>query len=247
MRYFVELAYHGGAYSGWQGQKNAIGIQQVVSESLSKILRQPIEIVGSGRTDAGVHALGQVAHFDYDKFLPQDFVYKFNAVLPDDISVRDCYRVVDDAHARFSALSRSYRYLISREKDPFHREVSWLFVGQLDVEAMQKAAQYLIGLHDFTAVSKLKKGEENHHCHIFQAEWIEQKGKIYFDITANRFLWRMVRLLVGGMVEVGRGKMQPTDFYDIILNKERGKLDNAAPAQGLFLTKIHYESKIKIK
>jgi tRNA pseudouridine38-40 synthase len=246
-RYFLEIAYHGKDYSGWQSQDNGVGVQEVVESALLRILGQNIEIVGSGRTDAGVHALQQIAHFDIDKDLPQNFLYSTNSVLPPALVIKDCFEVLPSTHARYSAISRSYLYRISRKKDPFDWETSWLFTGRLNIDSMIQAAHLLTQIQDFTAVSKYKADQLNHDCQVKQALWYEQGDKLCFEITANRFLWRMVRLLVGAMVDIGRDRLKISDFEELLLKKERGRINSAAPAKGLFLCRIDYESNVKIK
>ncbi len=247
MRFFLEIAYCGKDFVGWQSQNNGLGVQQVIEQVLEQILRRTVQITGSGRTDAGVHASGQVAHFDVEEDLPPNFVYSLNSILPPSIAIKDCYPVSENAHARFSALSRSYLYCISRTKDPFSTQTSWQFTGRLNLEAMQEAAELLYSISDFTSVSKFKQEESNHICKIHHAQWRQEENRFYFKITANRFLWRMVRLLVGAMVEIGRGDLKLTDFERILTSTTRGLLHNAAPAHGLFLTHVDYESNIKIK
>ena len=243
MRYFAELSYKGTAYCGWQRQPNASSVQQTIEEALSTILRESVEIVGAGRTDTGVHAAFYVAHFDTSRPIanPADFVYHLNALLPEDIVFGRIYEVDSEAHARFDATEREYRYYIEPRKNPFTRTTSWQLTTPLDVEAMNRAAQVLLTTEDFTTFAKLGSNNTNNICHIFRAEWIEiECGMLVFVFRANRFLRNMVRAVVGTLVDVGRGKITPEEFADIVASRNLSRSSSSAPAAGLFLTDVLY-------
>ena len=243
MRYFAELSYKGTAYCGWQRQPNASSVQQTIEEALSTILRESVEIVGAGRTDTGVHAAFYVAHFDTSRPIenPADFVYHLNALLPEDVAFGRIYEVDSEAHARFDATEREYRYYIEPRKNPFTRTTSWQLTTPLDVEAMNRAAQVLLTTEDFTTFAKLGSNNTNNICHIFRAEWIEiECGMLVFVFRANRFLRNMVRAVVGTLVDVGRGKITPEEFADIVASRNLSRSSSSAPAAGLFLTDVLY-------
>ena len=250
MRYFAELSYKGPAYCGWQRQPNAPSVQQTIEEALSTLLRESVEVVGAGRTDTGVHAAFYVAHFDTSRPIanPSDFVYHLNALLPEDIAFGRIYEVDDDAHARFDATEREYRYYIESRKNPFTRATSWQLTTPLDVNAMNRAAQVLLATEDFTTFAKLGSNNTNNICHIFRAEWIEiECGMLVFVFRANRFLRNMVRAVVGTLVDVGRGKSTPEEFADIVASRNLSRSSSSAPAAGLFLTDVSYNGLEKDK
>ncbi len=245
MRYFAELSYKGTAYCGWQRQPNAPSVQQTIEEALSTILRERIEVVGAGRTDTGVHAAFYVAHFDTSKAIenPESVVYHLNALLPEDIAFGRIYVVADDAHARFDATEREYRYYIQSRKDPFTKATTWQLTTPLNMEAMQRAADVLLATEDFTTFAKLGSNNTNNICHIFRAEWVEiECGMIVFIFRANRFLRNMVRAVVGTLVDVGRGKITPEEFAEIVASRDLSRCSSSAPASGLFLTDVKYSN-----
>ncbi len=250
MRYFAELSYKGTAYCGWQRQPNSPSVQQTIEEALSTILRESVEIVGAGRTDTGVHAAFYVAHFDTSRPIanPSDFVYHLNALLPEDIAFGRIYEVDSEAHARFDATEREYRYYIKPRKNPFTRATSWQLTTPLDVNAMNRAAKVLLTTEDFTTFAKLGSNNTNNICHIFRAEWIEiECGMLVFVFRANRFLRNMVRAVVGTLVDVGRGKITPEEFADIVASRNLSRSSSSAPAAGLFLTDVSYNGLEKDK
>lgn len=250
MRYFAELSYKGTAYCGWQRQPNAPSVQQTIEEALSTILRENVEVVGAGRTDTGVHAAFYVAHFDTSKPIanPDSFVYHLNALLPEDVAFKRIYAVEDEAHARFDATEREYRYYIEPHKNPFTKATSWQLTTPLDMEAMNRAAQVLLATEDFTTFAKLGSNNTNNICHIFRAEWIEiECGMLVFVFRANRFLRNMVRAVVGTLVDVGRGKITPEEFADIVASRNLSRSSSSAPAAGLFLTDVSYNGLEKDK
>ncbi|MCL1938732.1 MAG: tRNA pseudouridine(38-40) synthase TruA [Candidatus Azobacteroides sp.] len=244
-RYFIYLAYNGKNYCGWQIQPNGISVQAKIEESMSLLLRAPIRITGAGRTDAGVHASLMVAHFDSPKNRTETvgLTDKLNGILPPDIVVKAIVAVKADAHARFDALSRTYRYFITTEKYPFCNELLYRQFHPLDYGSMNEAAQILMEYTDFTSFSKLHTDVKTNNCLIKKAIWTKETDKIsVFTIQADRFLRNMVRAIVGTLLEVGRGKLSITEFRQVIESKDRGKAGSSAPAHALFLTNIEYPS-----
>ncbi len=242
-RYFLLLSYDGTAYHGWQIQPNAQSVQEHLEQALSRILQEDIRLTGAGRTDTGVHARQFFAHFNTRKEnLQQDrrFIYGLNGILPPDIAAKAVYPVKDHCHARFDAISRSYEYIIARQKDPFYQQYAWLLKGGLEVARMNCAALVLLQYQDFTSFSKLHAEVKTNNCNVSHAEWQSRGDKLVFTITANRFLRNMVRAIVGTLVDVGFGKISPEGFRDIIEAKDRGLASASAPAKGLFLTSVEY-------
>lgn len=247
LRYFIELAYKGTNYHGWQYQPNAISVQQIVNESLSTILREEINVVGAGRTDTGVHAKQLFAHFDVEKELDCDLIiYKLNGLFPDDIVIKSLKEMKEDAHARFDALSRSYEYHLLLCKDPFSKETSWqLSNTTLNVVKMNEAADILVTYSNFKSFSRSNSDVKTYECKITEAKWLEVEGGLVFIISANRFLRNMVRAVVGTMVEIGKGKIELNSFKGIIESKDRSEAGPSAPPQGLFLTAVNYPKGIE--
>jgi tRNA pseudouridine38-40 synthase len=246
-RYFIELAYKGTAYHGWQIQHNAVSVQQLLNRALSLKLKETIETTGSGRTDKGVHALQQFAHFDYRKQLNgENLVYQLNRVLPHDISVKRIMEVQPEAHARFDALSRSYVYKINRQKDPFSVETSYYSRGELDLDMMNQAAAVIKTTRDFESFSKVKTDVNHFLCHISRSEWITGNNMLTYLVTADRFLRGMVRALVGTMLDIGTGKTSLATFEKIISSRDRMLAGRAVPAHGLFLSEVTYPASIFI-
>ena len=248
-RYFIYLSYNGARYCGWQNQPNGLSIQQCVEEALSTIHRQPVHIVGAGRTDAGVHARQMAAHFDLDNPL-YDMIFmteKLNNFLPYDIVVERIVRVKADAHARFDALSRTYQYSISDYKDPFmYDRVCRMSLKGIDFERMNEACKILLEYSDFTSFSKLHTDAKTNICHIDFAQW-EQEGKNWvFTIKADRFLRNMVRAIVGTLFEVGRKKLSLSDFRHVIEAKNRCMAGASVPAKGLSLVDITHPAELFI-
>ena len=241
MRYFIHMAYNGTRYCGWQIQPNALSVQGDLNDALSRILGETVETVGAGRTDSGVHASCFYAHFDTDKTLNlQDVVYKLNRILSHDIVIYDVFPVADDLHARFSALSRTYTYTITKVKNPFAFETEFYVPQKINVDAMNSACGLLIGTHDFTSFSKLHTDVKNNICTVTKAHWEENDRQIIFTITANRFLRNMVRSIVGTLLDIGRGKISESQFADIIASKNRQNAGQSIPACGLILCDIEY-------
>ncbi len=242
MRYFIELSYHGLNYHGWQVQPDVVTVQEKLTEAFSVILGDKIDIVGAGRTDAGVHALQLFAHFDVDvEFDVAEIKQKINAFLSDDIVVASIFRVNKDAHARFDAVSRSYEYRIWLGRNPFLLETTWQIHQQkLDVNKMNDAAEVLLNYTNFKCFSKSKTDVRTYNCDITEAIWMLEDNRLTFHITANRFLRNMVRAIVGTLIEVGLGKKTKEDMIAIIKSEDRSKAGTSVPAQGLFLSKIIY-------
>lgn len=247
MRYFIELSYNGKAYHGWQNQPNAISVQQVLEEALSVLMQTKIEVVGAGRTDTGVHASQMFAHFDVEFEIDiSTLVYKLNAILPNDIAIHDMFRVKEDAHARFDAISRTYHYKISTSKNVFTNDFAYRFQLPLNVEKMNEACKILLRYKDFQCFSKSNTDVKTYHCNIEKAEWIEDHNGLTFTITADRFLRNMVRAIVGTMINIGLGKIQVKDLITIIESKNRSEAGYSVPALGLYLTQITYPESLKL-
>jgi tRNA pseudouridine38-40 synthase len=242
MRYFIYLEFDGSAYSGWQIQPHSPSVQQTLEEALALFLRQNVSVTGAGRTDAGVHASEMVAHFDLDE--PQDCGWmrgKLNGILPQDIAVHRIVPVKADAHARFDATARTYKYYVTLNKSAFNRNYSWFLPNEPDFEMMNRAAEILMKTVDFTSFSKLHTDTRTNDCHVTEAGWeMLPDGRWVFTITADRFLRNMVRAIVGTLMEVGRGRLTIDGFQRIIDSKDRCSAGDSAPAQGLFLYKIVY-------
>lgn len=241
MRYFIHMAYNGTRYCGWQIQPNALSVQGELNDALSRILGENIETVGAGRTDSGVHASCFFAHFDTEKTLNlQDVVYKLNRILSRDIVIYNVFPVADDLHARFSALSRTYTYTITKVKNPFAIETELYIPQKINVDEMNAACALLIGTHDFTSFSKFHTDVKNNICTITKAQWEENDRQIIFTITANRFLRNMVRSIVGTLLDVGQKKITVEQFADIVESKNRQNAGQSISACGLSLCDIEY-------
>jgi tRNA pseudouridine38-40 synthase len=245
-RYFIELAYKGTNFHGWQVQPNARSVQQHLEHALSLLARETIQVTGAGRTDTGVHASYFVAHFDSsDSHVARpDFVHRLNRFLNHDITIFNLTRVNAEAHARFSAISRTYQYRMNLQKDPFVQDTSWYFFRQPDIRLMNEASRILFDFTDFTSFSKLHTDVKTNNCQIYQAGWRQCGANIVFTVKADRFLRNMVRALVGTLLEVGLGKTSPAEFSKIIEKKDRGAAGLSVPAHGLFLTDIEYPEEI---
>lgn len=239
--YKLLIQYDGTKYAGWQYQKNAATVQQKLIESIKILLGENVNLIGSGRTDAGVHALGQVANFTTEKQIDLfKFKYSLNSILPKDISVIEIENVPEDFHARFSAKKRTYFYLISKFKSPFFEKYSFFFQGQLDCGKLNQISKSLLGVHDFTSFSKKNSETENKICHIYQANWKETKGLIIFMIEADRFLHSMVRTIVGTIISTIKKGYDDNYIRSIFDLKERESAGECVPARGLFLYKVKY-------
>jgi tRNA pseudouridine38-40 synthase len=242
MRYFIRLSYQGTRFHGWQIQPNAVSVQEILEKALSIVLNEKLTVVGCGRTDAGVHAEKFFAHIDISKTIekPENLVFKLNRFLPKDIAVQNIFRVADNLHSRFSAVSRTYEYRISIRKNPFLTEFSYYHYGETDIEKMNRAAEILSEYQDFTSFSKLHSDNKTNICKIKQARWILENDMLIFTISADRFLRNMVRAITGTMLEIGTGKIDFDRFREIIESKNRSRAGFSVPASGLFLTNIEY-------
>jgi len=245
MRYFFEISYNGTNYHGWQNQANAIGVQQIVEEGMTKIFREEISIVGSGRTDTGVHCIQQFFHADVEqKFDAETWIIKLNSLLPRDIAIRSVFPVAPEAHARFDAIERSYEYKITRVKDPLLTGYAYYFFRDLNLKTMNEAAALLVGTHDFKSFSKVKTDVNHFLCDLKKAHWNQKDHLLVFNITANRFLRGMVRAIVGSLLDVGSGKTSVKDFQKIIDKQDRKNAGMNVPPEGLYLTSVKYPKKI---
>lgn len=242
-RYFIKLAYNGAPYHGWQSQPNALSVQQTIEDALSKILREPIAIVGAGRTDAGVNAAMMIAHFDTTKEISEvaPIIRSLNSIIGRDIAIYAIAPVAEDAHARFDATARSYKYYLHTRKSPFRYAHSCLIPYAMDFEAMNRAAKELYRYTDFTSFSKLHTDVATNNCKVTHAQWEElNDGEWVFTITADRFLRNMVRAIVGTLFEVGRGKITVEQFCEIIESKNRCNAGTSVIGEALFLWDIQY-------
>jgi tRNA pseudouridine38-40 synthase len=246
-RFFIELAYDGTNYHGWQMQPNAVGVQDVLNRALSTVLRQPIETLGCGRTDTGVHAKEFFAHFDVEgesivhgPSSMDNNIRGINSVLPHDIAIKTIIPVAADAHARFDATLRSYEYHIHFNKDPFKNGYSWLLRDEPDLELMNQAAKLIMQYIDFSCFSKSNTQVKTNNCKITNATWGKADGGIVFKISADRFLRNMVRAIVGTLLMVGNKEIAPEAIHDIIQSKNRSNAGASVPACGLYLTEVKY-------
>ena len=242
MRFFIYLSYDGARYHGWQIQPNGISVQEVLGKALSTLLREPIEVTGAGRTDAGVNASLMVAHFDTKAPLdsPSAWAGRLNKFLPSDIAIHKIVPVKSDAHARFSATSRTYHYYITTEKSPFEH-YAYRFSQPLDFDLMNEAAQTLFDYTDFTSFSKLHTDVKTNNCKVAYAEWEQVSPlKWQFTITADRFLRNMVRAVVGTLVDVGRRRLTLDGFKAVVASCRRTEARESMPPQALFLENVEY-------
>jgi tRNA pseudouridine38-40 synthase len=235
-RYFLELAYKGTAYSGFQIQENANTIQSEVERAFRTLHRRPVSLTGSSRTDAGVHALQNFFHFDDEEEINPQIVYKMNAILPQDIAIKNIYSMPADAHSRFDATSREYVYKIHRFKNPFLHNASYFYPYKLDMELINQAASIVKEQTNFFAFSKTNTQVKNFNCIISRSQWVEEEGQMIYNIEGNRFLRGMVRLLTASILKVGRHKISLHQFKTLF--EEPVKCGFSVPAEGLFLKKV---------
>jgi len=244
MRYFIELSYNGSKFHGWQIQPNTRTIQKEINLALSTMLKESISVVGAGRTDTGVHAEKMYAHFDYeDDFDIGNIVKKLNGFLPYNIMIHKIYKVKDNAHSRFDALNRTYKYYISNKRNLFNQNI-YLHFKELDIKAMNSACKYLLGKQDFTSFSKLNTQTHTNNCEIISINFKQENEYILFTIKANRFLRNMVRAIVGTLIKVGEHKIEPIEIKQIIEKKDRCRAGASLPAHALFLVDIEYPKSI---
>ena len=237
-RYFLEVSYKGTNYSGFQTQKNANSIQAEVEKAFLILQREGVVLTGSSRTDTGVHALQNFFHFDFENELHPQFIYKVNAILPDDIVAKKVFPVPADAHCRFDAISREYKYFIYRQKDPFLKDRAFYFPYKLDLRNLEKAAEIVKRYHDFTSFSKRNTQVKSFNCDVQKSEWYFENDCLVYNVRANRFLRGMVRALTATMLRIGRGIIDLDDFKKIIESKNCMLASFAVPPHGLFLTSV---------
>lgn len=242
-RIFLEIAYDGTNYSGWQVQNNAVSIQETIDKALSEWLGEEIHTIGASRTDAGVHARGNVAVFDTESLIPADkFAFGLNARLPEDISIQESFEVPAEFHPRFTETIKTYEYKILNRKfpDPTRRNDSLFYYGKLNVDAMNEAASYLVGPHDFKSFCAVNHDAKTTVRTIYSAMVDKDGDLITFEITGNGFLYNMVRIIAGTLIEIGKGKLKPEDIKMIMEARDRQKAGPTAPAHGLTLVEIEY-------
>jgi len=245
-RYFVELAFNGTQYHGWQIQPGAETVQESLNKAIGTLTGQTVNLVGCGRTDAGVHASHFVAHFDVRDPIVDcgQLTFRLNRFLNKSIRIDRIVRVDPDSHARFHALSRTYHYLISAGKTPFMNDFCWNFHQALNLAAMNEACKVIRGKHDFTSFSKLHTDVKTNDCEVYEASWYENDGFYVFIIRSDRFLRNMVRALVGTLMEVGKGRIPPSEVERILHARNRSDAGMSVPAKGLFLTKVEYPPEV---
>ncbi|WP_430809980.1 MULTISPECIES: tRNA pseudouridine(38-40) synthase TruA [unclassified Carboxylicivirga] len=245
-RYFIELAYNGASYHGWQIQPNALSVQEVLNDALCKALRQRINVVGCGRTDTGVHASYFVAHFDSAVCIEncEQLAFKLNRIVGNKIVVYAVTPVSNEAHSRFDAVSRTYHYYLKTEKNPFQYLYSYRPFYKVDIEKMNAAARVLFDYTDFTSFSKLHTDTKTNNCRVMQARWEAGEDGAVFIVQADRFLRNMVRAMVGTLLEVGRGKISVSQFREVLEQKDRGAAGTSVPAQALFLVHVAYPDSV---
>lgn len=245
MRYFIELSYNGSNYFGWQNQPNDISVQEVVESSLSTLLKEKISIVGAGRTDTAVHANQMFAHFDTIKvFSVEKLIFKLNSFLPKDIAIHNIFKVDKEAHARFDAIGRTYKYRISLRKNAFTFNNSYYLKNDLDIDKMNEAGKILFEYENFKCFSKSNTDVNSYNCKIVEANWTESEGELIFTIKANRFLRNMVRAIVGTMIRIGSGKIELEELHNIIKSENRSKAGISVPGYALYLYQIEYPKHI---
>lgn len=239
--YKLNIQYDGTNYAGWQIQENAVTVQGKITEAIEVLTKERINLIGSGRTDSGVHALGQVANFKVENSLDiYRFKHSLNSILPKDISITEMLKVEEDFHSRFDAKKRSYIYLIAKIKTPFYHPYSWHYHDSIDILKLKKLSEELIGEFDFTSFARKNTETENKICEIFQVNWRESKERIVFYIEANRFLHGMVRTIVGTLLKLTNEEESGKRLKELLNLKDREAAGEAAPAQGLFLYKVKY-------
>jgi tRNA pseudouridine38-40 synthase len=242
MRYFLEVAYKGTNYSGFQSQKNANTVQAEIEKALKVLVKTNVGLTGSSRTDAGVHAYQNFFHFDIERELSSQILYNLNAILPDDIAAKKLIKVAYDSHCRFDAISREYKYCIYKKKNPFLTDIAFYFPYSLDIELMQSAASLVKEYSDFTSFSKKNTQVKSFICEIKESKWIIQEDDLIYNITANRFLRGMVRALTATMLKLGRHKISLKDFKAIIEKKDCALANFGVPPHGLFLIEVRFPS-----
>lgn len=237
-RYFLEVAYKGTRYSGFQVQENAVTIQSEIEKAFQTLHRQPVELTGSSRTDAGVHALQNFFHFDFADAIHSQAVYKLNAILPEDIVVKNILLMPSEAHCRFDAVSREYTYKIHRYKSPFLKNASFYYPYKLDADALEEGAAFIKEQTSFFSFAKTNTQVNNFNCQILKSQWHIEGDEFRYQIEANRFLRGMVRLLTATLLQLGRGRLRFSEFR-LLFNADK-KCGFSVPAHGLYLLKVIY-------
>jgi len=239
-RYFLDIAFNGSNYHGWQIQPESVTVQEVLNKHISIILGERICCIGCGRTDSGVHALKYFAHFDTIKILDDSFRKKLDRFLPLDIKVKNIYLNTDKIHARFDALERSYKYILSKGKTPFSIHQKTITYSHYDVSLINEACQLIIGSNDFETFSKGNNNHNHYICHVTKALWTETEDEYIFEITANRFVRSMIRMLTGTLIDVGRNKISIEEFRKIFESKDRTRAGKSVSPEGLYFTDVVY-------
>lgn len=243
-RYFIEVEYLGTHFSGFQSQPNTTTVQGEIDRSLSTLLKTTIETTTSSRTDAGVHAFQNFLHFDTEITIPQSLLYNINSILPRSLIVNCLYEVRPEAHCRFDAKSRTYLYKIHTKQDAFAHDLSYYYPYQLDIDKMNQACLALLNHTEYAAFAKKHSTAKTTTCHIKTAFWSQYDHRIFFEVSANRFLRGMVRALVATMIQVGRGKMSLEEFNKLLYETDNQMADFSAPAHGLYLKEVNYDSSL---
>jgi tRNA pseudouridine38-40 synthase len=248
MRFFLDISYLGTAFHGWQIQNNAHTVQAEINQALSTILRSDITCLGSGRTDTGVHASQQIAHFDVQESISaSSLIHKMNVLLPKSIAINECVLVHDEAHARFDAVMRSYEYHIHRHKNPYKAGLSYLFTTALNLEKIDEANELIASWENFQAFSRVHTDVNHFNCDIKEIKWVSTNDGYIFHVSANRFLRGMVRAMVGTLLDIGQDRMSLDQLKTALESGDRRNTGRAVPADGLFLTKVAYPDHIYIK
>ncbi len=249
-RFFIRFDFSGTCFHGWQIQPNAPTVQQEMEDAISLLFGEKLQLTGAGRTDTGVHARNYLAHFEINSGTGEveirNLVSKLNRFLPPSIFIKEIFEVKPDIHARFSAVSRTYKYYISRTKNPFLTEFSWIYTGFLDVPSMKEAAGLLPEFHDFKCFSKTRTQTRTTECQMFESFFTEKEEMLIYHVRANRFLRNMVRAIVGTLMEVGKGKLDLNGFRNVVENGNRSDAGVSVPARGLFLEQIEYPEDIRL-
>ncbi len=240
----MDISYKGTNFNGWQIQPNGVTVQEEIEKALSTILKSKTPLAGSGRTDTGVHASQQIAHFDSDKLADEKLVFKLNSFLNEDISINGIRPVKEEVSARFEATSRTYHYCINQMKDPFKKDLSYYFRPELNIDEINKACEIIKNWQNFECFSKVHTEVNNFNCEIFEARWENSGGNHLFVIAANRFLRGMVRAIVGTLIDIGLGKTSLMDLKQILESNDRSKAGRAVPAEGLYLQQVIYPEDI---
>lgn len=240
----MDITYRGTHFNGWQTQPNGVTIQEEIEKGLKLLLKKETPITGSGRTDAGVHAMQQIAHFDSDEIDANQLTYKLNSLLSKDIAINKVMPVKDDANARFSAISRTYHYHLHQAKDPFKVGTSYYFSPALNVTQINKGCEIIRGWQNFECFSRVHTEVNHFNCDVFEARWTHEQGSYLFVIKANRFLRGMVRAIVGTLLDVGQGKTSLDELKEILESNDRKRAGRAVPAEGLYLQEVKYPAEI---